>query len=261
MSRHTARERKELLFTRTMHLFQFYHQFIIINLTNITSLQLQTVKQHWHGQAEFLFGKNTTINKALRAIGRDDIAARVAGNVAFVFTNGDVRAIKQIVDAHERHTYAKVGAIAQSDVWIEKKVTNMGPDKTSFFQALGISTKITKGKVEITQNSKALTAGEKVTPSQANLLAIMDIQPFVYAIRMECVYGDRQFYEPWIVDVKEEDVRESMVGAVRAAAALALATGTRARVTVPFDLRNALRQVVAVSLATGYSVDLAEMFK
>lgn len=44
---------------------------------------------------------------------------------------------------------ARAGAIAPVDVTVEAQNTGMGPEKTSFFQALNISTKIAKGCIEI----------------------------------------------------------------------------------------------------------------
>jgi hypothetical protein len=44
---------------------------------------------------------------------------------------------------------ARAGAIAPCDVIVEAQNTGMGPEKTSFFQALNISTKIAKGAIEI----------------------------------------------------------------------------------------------------------------
>ncbi len=44
---------------------------------------------------------------------------------------------------------ARAGAIAPIDVSIPAQVTNLGPEKTSFFQALQIPTKITRGTIEI----------------------------------------------------------------------------------------------------------------
>ena len=44
---------------------------------------------------------------------------------------------------------ARAGAIAPCDVIVEAQNTGMGPEKTSFFQALNISTKIAKGSIEI----------------------------------------------------------------------------------------------------------------
>lgn len=44
---------------------------------------------------------------------------------------------------------ARAGAIAPVDVIVPKQATTLGPEKTSFFQALQITTKITKGCIEI----------------------------------------------------------------------------------------------------------------
>lgn len=247
--------RKQLLFTRTKDLFTQYSTFTIINLNNITSNQLQQAKREWYGKAVFLFGKNTTITKALREIGRNDIIEKIKGNIAFIFTNENIRDIKDILLNNSRDTNAKVDAIAQRDVFIEKQVTSMGPDKTSFFQAMGISTKITKGKVEIIQPSHVLKVGQKVTPSQANLLNIMGILPFTYSMKIENVY-DKEFYSPWIIDITDEDITDLLQDTVSRITALCLSTGTITKPSSHFLLRNAGRDVAALSLALGLTNEL-----
>ncbi len=44
---------------------------------------------------------------------------------------------------------ARAGALAPMPVDIEPQNTGLGPEKTSFFQALSIPTKISKGTIEI----------------------------------------------------------------------------------------------------------------
>ena len=44
---------------------------------------------------------------------------------------------------------ARAGALAPCPVDIEPQNTGLGPEKTSFFQALSIPTKISKGTIEI----------------------------------------------------------------------------------------------------------------
>lgn len=44
---------------------------------------------------------------------------------------------------------AKAGAIAPIDVFVPPGNTGLGPEKTSFFQALRITTKIARGTIEI----------------------------------------------------------------------------------------------------------------
>lgn len=49
---------------------------------------------------------------------------------------------------------ARAGAIAPCDVTVPAQNTGLGPEKTSFFQALGITTKISRGTIEILVRSK-----------------------------------------------------------------------------------------------------------
>ena len=44
---------------------------------------------------------------------------------------------------------AKAGALAPVDVFVPPGNTGLGPEKTSFFQALSIATKISRGTIEI----------------------------------------------------------------------------------------------------------------
>jgi large subunit ribosomal protein LP0 len=44
---------------------------------------------------------------------------------------------------------ARAGAIAPCEVIVPAQNTGLGPEKTSFFQALGITTKISRGTIEI----------------------------------------------------------------------------------------------------------------
>ena len=66
-----------------------------------------------------------------------------------MFTKEDLSDIRDILESNQKEAPAKAGAIAPIDVWVPKGNTGMGPEKTSFFQALSIPTKITKGTVEI----------------------------------------------------------------------------------------------------------------
>lgn len=52
----------------------------------------------------------------------------------------------------------------------------MEPGKTSFFQALGVPTKIARGTIEITTDLKLIEAGNKVGASEATLLNMLNIR-------------------------------------------------------------------------------------
>ena len=90
------------------------------------------------------------------------LLAQVVGNVGFVFTNEDLAEIRDILLSNKKEAPARAGAIAPLDVFVPPGNTGMGPEKTSFFQALAIPTKITKGTIEILSEIHLIKQDEKV---------------------------------------------------------------------------------------------------
>ncbi|KAM0673046.1 60S acidic ribosomal protein P0 [Gurleya vavrai] len=265
MTKITKKERKQSTFDRALDLFKSYDSFILVDMNNVTAQQLQNMKQAWRGNTEILFGKNTVIKKALEELAKENSAYNkiieiIKLNVAFIFTNADQQEIKKIMLNNSRNTYASIGMIAQKDVWIEKHVTNMGPERTKFFQALNIFTQITKGKVEIKTACLALNKGDKVGPSQANLLTLLDIKPFTFHMNILKVYENEIFYEPWIVDVTEKTIEECFRKSVKEIGAIGLGCGISNKVTIPYEIINSYKDLISISLASGFEIKEAAAF-
>ena len=70
-----------------------------------------------------------------------------------MFTKEDLNEVREIIRSNKVAAPAKAGAIAPIDVKVAPINTidgqGLGPEKTSFFQALAIPTKITRGTIEI----------------------------------------------------------------------------------------------------------------
>lgn len=79
---------------------------------------------------------------------------------------------------------AKAGAIAPIDVFVPPQNTGLGPEKTSFFQALSIATKISKGTIEILSEVHLIKKDEKVGFSEAALLQMLKVFPFSYGLKI-----------------------------------------------------------------------------
>lgn len=73
----------------------------------------------------------------------------IKGNVGFVFTRADLPDVRDKLVENKVRAPARNGAIAPCPVIIPAQNTGLGPEKTSFFQALSIPTKISKGTIEI----------------------------------------------------------------------------------------------------------------
>ena len=96
----------------------------------------------------------------------------IVGNVGFVFTKEELVDIRDLLLENKVKAPARAGAIAPLDVTVPAQNTGLGPEKTSFFQALNIPTKITKRTTEIIQDVTLIKEGDKVGMSDSTLLNV-----------------------------------------------------------------------------------------
>jgi large subunit ribosomal protein LP0 len=122
---------------------------LIVHCDNVGSNQFMQVRHTLRGQATVLMGKNTTIRKVLKDFVRDNeghpsiaLMDYIVGNTGFIFTNGDLTTIRDIVTGNKVPAPARVGAIAPIDVFVEPGPTGCDPGQTAWFQALNIPTKV-----------------------------------------------------------------------------------------------------------------------
>ncbi|KAG7292556.1 60s acidic ribosomal protein P2 [Staphylotrichum longicolle] len=177
-------------FDKLKGLLEEYPSIFIVSVDNVSSQQMHEIRQALRGNGVVLMGKNTMVRRALKTFIADSpeyerLLPFVKGNVGFVFTNGDLKEIRDKILANKVAAPARAGAVAPSDVWVPAGNTGMEPGKTSFFQALGVPTKIARGTIEITTDLKLVEAGAKVGPSEATLLNMLNISPFTYGAAPE----------------------------------------------------------------------------
>ncbi|KAL0978197.1 hypothetical protein UPYG_G00167360 [Umbra pygmaea] len=79
----------------------------------------------------------------------------------------------------------------------------LGPEKTPFFQALGITTKISRGTIEILPHVQLIKPGDKVGASEATLLNMLNISPFSFGLIIQQVYDNGSVYSPEVLDITE----------------------------------------------------------
>ncbi|GAA53346.1 60S acidic ribosomal protein P0 [Clonorchis sinensis] len=159
----------------------------VVNVDNVRSKQMQQIRVALRGSAEIVMGKNTLMKKVIHAqMARnphlEKILPHVRENVGFIFTKADLLEIREKLEANRVEAPAKAGTIAPCDVIVPAQNTGLGPEKTSFFQALNIPTKIARGSIEILNDIPIITKNTKVGMSEATLLNMLKIYPFTYGL-------------------------------------------------------------------------------
>jgi large subunit ribosomal protein LP0 len=177
----------------------------------------------------------------------------VKGNVGFVFTNEDLKTIRDKILANKVAAPARAGAVAPADVYVPAGNTGMEPGKTSFFQALGVPTKIARGTIEITTDLKLVDAGTKVGASEATLLNMLNISPFTYGMGISQVYDQGNTFPPNVLDIEESQLLKVFSSAITTIAAISLAANFPTLPSVMHSVVNSYKKVLAVAISSEYS--------
>merc|ERR1719413_238341 len=263
-------ERKAEYFERFKDLLTTYNKAFIIDIDNVGSKQLQITRKELRGRAEVLMGKNTMMRKCIREYVEENpgspieqLEALCRGNVGFVFTNGDLGAVREVIESNVRPAPARVGAVAPIDVIVPKGPTGCDPGQTAFFQTLQISTKITRGQIEMVNDTFLITEGDKVTASQAALLQKLGIEPFLYGVRLVAVYDNGSLFDAKVLDITDDVLAAKFGAALSMLASISLSIGIPTQASVPHSLVNAFKVVLAITIGLDgeYSFDKADDVK
>merc|ERR1712152_521 len=253
-------------FTRLAELLEEYPKCFIVGADNVGSKQMQEIRIALRGKAIVLMGKNTMMRKAIRGhLEKNPDLERllpfIKMNVGFVFTKEDLIEVRDMLLANKVRAPAKAGALAPLDVVVPAQNTGMGPEKTSFFQALQIPTKITKGTIEIINDVPIITTGDKVGASEATLLGLLKIFPFSYGLIIQKVYDQGSVFDPEILDITDEDLLNKFRSGIANVAALSLAIGYPTVASAPHSIANGMKNLLAIAAVTEITFKEAEQLK
>lgn len=180
----------------------------------------------------------------------------VKGNVGFVFTNAELKATRSKILSNRVAAPARAGAVAPGDVYVPAGNTGMEPGKTSFFQALGVPTKIARGTIEITTDVRVCEAGARVGASEATLLNMLNISPFTFGMGIEQIYDQGQTFSSSVLDIEEEQLLKAFSTAMATVAAISLAANypTLASINTSYNIgmKKSIKNIASISLASNY---------
>jgi len=261
-----TRAEKELYFIKLKELLAKYPSLFLVNVDNVGSNQMHQIRVALRGKGIVLMGKNTMVRRALRTVLSENpqyerLLPHIKGNIGFVFTASDLKEVRDIIIANKVAAPARAGAFAPKDVSVPAGNTGMEPGKTSFFQALGIPTKIARGTIEIVSDIKVVTAGTRVGSSEATLLNMLNISPFTYGMTVMQIFDQGNAFAPGVLDVDEQELIDHFMSGIKSIAAISLALKYPTIVSVTHSLVNSYKNLIAIALATEYTFEGAEKAK
>lgn len=278
------KEKKSEFFQRVYNIFDKYKRALLVQCDNISARQIHNCRKELRvNNSLMLMGKNTLIKAALqkrlaKPVETDpDFEERsktwtpieymeplvrlLKGNLGIIFTNHDLTDIKDIVERHAREAPAKIGAVAQCDVWIRAGPTGLDPKQTLFFQNLQIPTKIAKTQIEITSDKQIIFEGDKVGSNEAALLQKLNINPFSYKLKVAHVFDNGNVYGPGVLDITPETIIESYKKVISNVASLSLETGIPTKASAPHSIMRVFKNLLAVTYESDYTFAQADAIK
>jgi large subunit ribosomal protein LP0 len=261
VDRHTDKKGwKEAYFAKMRGYMSTFSKILIVGVDNVGSKQMMAMRHKLRGKAEILMGKNTLMRKCLRDMseeaGEEGDAGLLAlvevikGNIGFVFTDQDAATVRDLLEEDKVQAPAKSGQFAPVDVWIDAGPTGMDAQKTSFFQALNLPTKIIKGDINILTKQKICTTGDKVGVSEAKLLNMLDISPFFYGMILENCYDSGSVFPPSVLNVTTATLLAHFGTGLSTIASIGLALGIPNKASVVHSIVNGFKMVFCAALGT-----------
>jgi len=254
------KKRKMVYWAKLEKAFQEYKNILIISVDFVGSKQMQDVRLAIRGKGEIIMGKNTIIRKVIRDNSDKNpsllnLLPMIKGNMGFIFSNGDLAAMRKQVMEFKMPAAAKAGVLAPVNVVIPPGPTGLDPGQTSFFQTLNVATKIVKGTIEITGEVRLCFQGEKVTASAVALLSKLGMKPFEYGIKVNTIYENGDVYDAAVLDLNQDDLVTKFAGAVARVAAISYEIGEINATTVPHGIGKAFNALVAIAMGTDYEFE------
>jgi len=253
---------------RMNKLFDSYSKVLFVTLDNVQSQQVNCVRRDLRGKAEILVGKKT-LQKRIISNRADESKTKIDGqlkkkfveenlltlNRALLFTNADISEITTVLQRYRKQAPARVGAVAPCDVIVPAGNTGMEPTMTNFFQALNIATKISKGTVEIVNDKKVLSLGEKVDNSVAALLAKLKISPFYYEMEIVCCWEKGFVFTKEDLALTDDVIERSLLDGINNVTAISLGAGIPTDASFPHLLLDAFKDLLALSVETDFEFE------
>merc|ERR1712094_116343 len=135
------------------------------------------------------------------------------------------------------------------------------PTMTTFLQALNISSKITKGNIEILNDEHLLHKGEKGDASSAALLQKLGMVPFSYGLVTKFIYQNGAIFEPAVLDITDAQIIATFQAGIKNIACVSLMLNQPTVVSVPYSILLAFSNLLAVAAATEFTFTEAEEIK
>jgi large subunit ribosomal protein LP0 len=181
--------------------------------------------------------------------------------VMLIFTNRQLSEITEIVNKFIIEKQAKPGQLSPIEVIIPAGPTGMDASQIEYFQALKIPTKVMRNQLEITNSTKILSVGQKISISEINLMKKFNIKPYRHLVSIKHLLLNGKLYDEGILKVTNDYMKQKLELGIKNLLSFSLGASVPTSASAPQMVANAFRNICGLSLGTGVLIPQTQNLK
>lgn len=197
----------------------------IVSFRNVPANQMQRVRRDLRGKVDIKVVKNTLLERALEALGKDYVKLKefLGDQVAIIASNENPFRLYRMIEETKQPSPLKPNQISPVDVVVNEGPTSIPPGPLmAELQMAGIPVAIEKGKVVVKKTTTIVRAGEVVRPEVARALERLGIKPIKIGLDVRALLDSGVVLTPETLAIDTEKIIQDFQRAYQAAINLAI---------------------------------------
>lgn len=244
--------RKLKMFQEIVTLSNEYNSLLISSARNITSAQLQKIRNNLKGKAVMKVVKKQIMLKAIEEISKTksaikDLGKYIEESSILLFSNLSPFELAVILADNRVAKKAKAGQVSPQDIEVEPGPTDMpaGPMITEL-SSVGLKVAIENGKISIKEPKIVVKQDEKISEVVASILLKLGITPFTAELETLGAYDGKEGKIYAGIRINREETEKQIKVAFSNSRALAFSIAYPAKEIIGLLLARAVAQAMAL---------------
>merc|ERR1711937_909615 len=198
-------------------LFLKYNTCIIVDIKKIRSKQIHDIRKHIRRFGHMTISKKTMLK-------------------SFFKNSGEIRKDK----------WNKL--YSRKNVIIRKGIKRLMPCQTPFFQALGISTRISKGSIEIIDDVLVLGKGETLNGSHEALFKKLNLKPYKNMLNIKYIISNNRHVDLRVLKVDNDHMLHNILSQAKYLIHAFSIKKYILKMLIPFNIMYVAQRILSLSL-------------
>lgn len=228
----------------------------IVNLENLPASQLQKMrsmlKMH---DVKIVTSRKRLLKLALTESKKENISLlieKVKGMPALIFTKSNPFLLYSLIQKNKSEAPAKAGQKSPKDIVVRAGPTSFAPGPIiSELAAVGIKTKVDKGKLAIVDDVTVAKEGSEISSKLAEALKRLDIKPMEIGLDLVAVWENGLVFDKKQLHIDEAEYAQNVTQAAQWAINLAVEAAYLTAGIVDMLLQKAFREAKVLAVEQG----------